>query len=65
MQYAEALPGLIRDNIGNAPLTVRVLFYAQSRMQKQPFVGVDIHFTKDDPNGPVPPIHQADLEVPG
>ena len=24
MQYAEALPALVTDNVGNAPLTVRV-----------------------------------------
>lgn len=27
MQYAEALPALITDNIGNAPLTVGTLIY--------------------------------------
>ena len=50
MQYAEALPALITDNIGNAPLIVCFHWSAHTWLQAKGFTGLDIHSATNNPN---------------
>ena len=49
MRYASALPALITDNIGDAPLTVR---WANSHMQTAThrMQGMDVNLAEDNTN---------------
>lgn len=67
MKYARALPDLITDNIGNAPLTVSVptnvhSFYCANRFVRQ---GLDFNTSANDPNRAIPSIQQVDVEIAG
>lgn len=49
MQYAEALPALIMDNIGDAPLTVRLAFHVVGFYTRLICLsGVDVDVAKND-----------------
>lgn len=63
MKYAEALPVLIKENIGDAPLTVyynklsSVIFVTNSRL------GVDIDPSKDYTDRIAAYLSKANLEI--
>lgn len=62
--YAEALPGLIKNNIGDAPLTVRrFLALERTRAVMTAAIGLDVYIAADHPIGPVPSLSQAHVEV--
>lgn len=64
MQYAEALPALITDNIGAAPLTVcdraslDVIRCINIRI-----ADLDFHSQADDSNSFLAPIYQTYMEI--
>lgn len=69
MQYADALPALITDNIGNAPLTVCLqlvpLFLTWDCTPLSDLcTGVDVYAEAHNPNREQPPISEADVEIP-
>ncbi len=65
-KYAAALPALILDNIGDAPLTVRVILYAPHHwLTAVPVTGLDVHASTYAGDRPLPTISQEDLEIAG
>jgi hypothetical protein len=64
MQYADALPALIKDNIGDAPLTV--CSFSVVDLELLNFgLGLDFYIAKNDPDGRTIALSQVDLEVVG
>jgi len=64
MMYAAALPGLIKDNIGDAPLTVRKAAL-EFRPCIDPWTGLDIHSSTYYSNGEPPGLSPTYMEVTG
>lgn len=46
-QYAAALPGLIKDNIGGAGLTVSLITFLRVRSFAYLIIGLDFNLAKD------------------
>ena len=66
MQYADALPALIKDNIGDAPLTVWFFFSTVNLFLRSTFgLGLDFHLAANDPDRGTIAVSQIDLEVVG
>lgn len=66
MQYADALPALIKDNIGDAPLTVCSFLLVSSTSELMTFgLGLDLYIAKNDPDRRTIAVSQVDLEVVG
>ena len=66
-RYSRALPDLIKDNIGDAPLTVTISpLNALPNVMVTLFVsGLDFHPQTHDANGARIAVYQVDLEVAG
>ena len=64
MQYASALPDLVKDNIGDAPLTVGLLLKKLGLVYSEYSSGMDINITEDYPDGGRPPLSETYLEIP-
>lgn len=65
-KYAAALPALILDNIGEAPLTVsRQLSHLKSRADASFFPGLDIYPPKNRVDRSLPALPEKDLEIAG
>ena len=65
MQYADALPALIRDNIGDAPLTVMFLLVLSTLGLLNFKLGLDFYIAKNNPDRRTIAVSQVDLEVVG
>lgn len=65
LTYAKALPALITDNIGDAPLTVSIHYSRTFVLLTQFHTGVDVDVTADDPDGAGSTIQQAHVEIAG
>ena len=64
MQYADALPALIKDNIGDAPLTVCLFECCQFIFSPLSLgLGLDFHLAENDPDRGTIALSQTNLEV--
>ena len=62
MMYATALPGLIKDNIGDAPLTVRKAAL-EVRPCIDPWTGLDIHSSAHHSDSKLPRLSPTYMEI--
>lgn len=65
MQYAKALPALVTDNIGDAPLTVGDVSPEGHYGQLTLALGVDVNAPTNDTDRTIFAISQAHLEIAG
>lgn len=73
MEYAAALPALVKDNVGDAPLTVRpYASYSWFRISisslrdsvpPRDYLGLDFDAPENHPNGGGFTVPEVDLEV--
>ncbi len=66
LKYANALPDLIRDNIGDAPLTVSATRLSCPRLSNDfSALGLDVYPQAHHTNGQFATLSQVDLEIVG